>query len=319
MQNLYTPDPYRPLDKPHIRILKLSLKNIGNIKDGEKPMNEQNIKNDTHGNAGMALIPAGDFQMGNIALNDKEDEHSYHTVYIDSFFMDTYQVTNAAYKAFVDANPQWRKDRVYKDGIYKIYAEGYLVLWRDNNYPEGEGDHPVTFVSWHAAMAYAKWMGKRLPTEAEWEKAARGGLAGHKYPWGDTEPNGTQCNFADMRTDYEWSNMDVDDGYRWTAPVCSYPPNGYGLYDMAGNVWEWCLDAYHYKIDTNWRCNPIGGAARIVDVVAYYREIRTERVLRGGAWNDDARFLQVTSRDNYPPVNTEDSLGFRCVKNLSTL
>lgn len=278
-------------------------------------MNDLNIYNDERDIARMVLIPAGEFQMGINALVEKENPQQFRTVYIDAFYMDIYQVTNAAYKAFVDANPQWQRDRVYKDRSYGGYAEGYLPHWRKNTYPEGEGDHPVTFVSWYAAMAYSKWVGKRLPTEAEWEKAARGGLEGHKYPWGDTEPNGTQCNFADKNTDFKWSNMDVDDGYQWTAPVGSYPPNGYGLYDMAGNVDEWCLDSYHaqfYNYSPN--RNPIRGAESIAEIVENYEKIGTERPMRGGAWNDDARFMQVTSRDNYPPVNTESSLGFRCVK-----
>lgn len=278
-------------------------------------MNKQTINSGEHDLKAMTLIPAGEFQMAITDSNRNDDRHHFRTVYTDAFYMDMHPVTNAAYKVFVDANPQWSKDRLYKDRVYRIYAEGYLVLWRDNNYPDGHADHPVTFVSWHAAMAYSNWLGKRLPTEAEWEKAARGGLEGHKYPWGDTDPDGTQCNFADKNTDYKWSNMDVDDGYRWTSPVGSYPANGYGLYDMAGNVDEWCLDAYHGQFYNNLPDrNPIRGNRSIADVVENYIKIETERPMRGGAWNDDARFLQVTFRDNYPPVNTEDSLGFRCVK-----
>ena len=144
-------------------------------------MQNQILNNEELALDGMALIPAGEFQMGSSEHERNENEHPFHTVYIDALYMDVYEVTNAAYKAFVDANPQWRKERIYQG-----YAEGYLTHWRDNNYPEGEGDHPVIFVSWHAAMAYAKWMGKRLPTEAEWEKAARGGLERQQFPWGNT-------------------------------------------------------------------------------------------------------------------------------------
>lgn len=276
-------------------------------------MNNQPINNDEPDLKAMALIPAGEFQMGSADADIEDYEIPLHTVYIDAFYMDKYEVTNAEYKAFVDANPQWRKENVYQG-----YSEGYLTIWRDNNYPEGHADHPVVFVSWQAAMAYSKWVGKRLPTEAEWEKAARGGLEGHKYAWGDTDPDGTQCNFADKNTNFKWSNMDVDDGYQLTAPVGSYPANGYGLYDMAGNVWEWCLDKYHYQIDSNSpRRNPIGGAERIVDVVENHENIKTERVMRGGGWDACAQCLQVTYRDNYPPVNTENCSGFRCVKDAT--
>lgn len=260
----------------------------------------------------MVFIPAGDFQMGNIESDSKNGEQQFHTVYTDAFYIDMYEVTNAEYKIFVDEKPEWRKENVYQG-----FSDGYLTHWSDNRISQGYEEHPVVFVSWHAAMSYAKWIGKRLPTEAEWEKAARGGLDYQKFPWGNTPTDGTQCNFADKNTNLEHSNMDVDDRYRWTAPVGSYSPNGYGIYDMAGNVEEWCLDAFHYQIDNkSTRYNPIGGAERISDVVENYKTIETERVMRGGAWDDDSRFLQITSRDNYPPANTEDRLGFRCVKDI---
>jgi formylglycine-generating enzyme required for sulfatase activity/sugar lactone lactonase YvrE len=175
----------------------------------------------------MALIPEGEFQMGS---NYDETERPIHTVYLDAFYMDAYEVTNAQYKKFVDVNPQWSKDQIderYHDG-------NYLKHWSENDYPSGEGDHPVRHISWYAAQAYAEWAGKRLPTEAEWEKAARGGLLGKKYPWGD-----------DLSHDY--TNYDGTGGtdiWIGTAPVGSFAPNGYGLYDVAGNVREWCADWY---------------------------------------------------------------------------
>ena len=127
---------------------------------------------------GMVLIPAGQFQMGSDNAAADDDEQPVHTVYLDAFYMDVYEVTNAQFKTFVDANPPWQKDRIDA----RFHDADYLRDWDGNDYPSGKADHPVTFVSWYAAMAYAQWAGKRLPTEAEWEYAARGGLAGQTYP-----------------------------------------------------------------------------------------------------------------------------------------
>ena len=163
---------------------------------------------------GMVPIPAGEFQMGSNDPEAENDEQPVHTVYVDAFFMDKYEVTNLEYQKFVLANPRWSKGRIadrYHDGYY-------LQRWNGNDYPSGYAKHPVVYVSWYAAMAYAGWAEKRLPTEAEWEYAARGGLDGQKYPWGDVIDSG--------RANY-YSN--VGD----TTAVDKYPPNGYGLYDMA--------------------------------------------------------------------------------------
>ncbi len=161
--------------------------------------------------AEMVLIPAGEFLMG--SRSGDTDESPIHTVYLDDFYMDRYEVTNEQYQVFVDENPQWSKNNIpneYHDG-------NYLKLWdREKGYGTGKYNHPVVAVSWYAAMAYSQWAGKRLPTEAEWEKAARGGLVGKSYPWGDS--------ISRNRANY---------GIRWdgrvatiaTTPVGSYPPN----------------------------------------------------------------------------------------------
>lgn len=120
---------------------------------------------------GMVLIPAGEFRMGSNDNEAEESEKPVHTVYLDVFYMDVYEVTNAEYKKFIDANPEWGKDRIPDD----YHFGNYLKHWDGNNYPSGKGAHPVVHVSWYGAMAYSQWVGKRLPTEAEWEKAARGG------------------------------------------------------------------------------------------------------------------------------------------------
>ena len=212
-----------------------------------------------------------------------EDEAPRHTVYLDKFHMDKYETTNALYKKFMDATGHKAPD-----------------YWNDSKY--NAPDQPVLGVSWDDARAYAEWAGKQLPTEAQWEKAARGGLDGKKFPWGDSDPDGSQCNFADKNTDSSWSDKGVDDGYECTAPVGSFAPNGYGLYDMAGNVWEWCSDRYDasYYADSP-KSNPTGP------------DSGTFRVVRGGSWYYNPRYLRVAGRLSDSPTDSLYYNGFRCV------
>ena len=242
--------------------------------------------------AEMVLIPAGEFLMGCADDEAYHSEQPVHPVYVDTFYMDKYLVTNAQYKVFVDANPQWRKDL-----IPDAYHNGsYLDYWNGGSYPDGKGNHPVTYVSWYAAMAYARWVGKRLPTEAEWEKAARGGLVGMKYPWGNT-------------IDENLANY--DDNIGDTTPVDHYGPNGYGLYDMSGNVWEWCLDAYDETFYANSpHRNPVAGG----QVGNNFTNVKSNRVLRGGSWYCDARYVRVANRFSYWPSGADVSCGFRCAR-----
>ena len=246
--------------------------------------------------AEMVLIPAGDFHMGSEA---KDDEKPMHPVYVDAFYMDKYEVTNAQFKAFVNANPQWQKDKIDE----RFARGGYLSHWNGNNYPHGKSNHPVTHVSWYAAMAYAQWAGKRLPTEAEWEKAARGGLVGKKYPWGNA-------------IDISQANHKRYIGN--TTPVGTYAPNGYGLYDMAGNAWEWCLDAYdgHFYARSP-RRNPLAGEMTLREVMTNYQNVKTLRVLRGGSWFSTAQNLRVANRDGDAPTGAYSHGGFRCAKDVT--
>ena len=251
--------------------------------------------------AEMVLIPAGEFEMGtdlsevpqlvqwakkwysSVESSWFEREAPRHTVYLDIFYMDRYEVTNALYKKFIDATG-------HKAPRY----------WNDSK--RNTPDHPVVGVIWDDAKAYAEWAGKRLPTEAEWEKAARDGLVGRKYPWGDSEPDGSQCNFADRNTDFDWSDKSVDDGYGNTAPVGSFTPNGYGLYDMAGNVWEWCADWYGEKYySSSPTRNPTGPG------------LGTGRVVRGGSRLNNPFGLRVGYSHMTLPTNTSIDYGFRCV------
>ena len=245
---------------------------------------------------GMVLIPAGEFQMGSNDPEADNDEQPVHTVYIDAFFMDETEVTNLEYKKFVLANPRWGKDRIDRG----FHNGNYLKLWNGNDYPGGKSNHPVVYVSWYAAMAYAGWVGKRLPTEAEWEYAARGGLAGKKYPWGDVVDSG-KANYG----------RNVGD----TTPVGRYPPNGYGLYDMAGNVWEWCLDEYNKDFYfTSPRENPLSGANSVDWIISNFTDVKTIRVLRGGSWSYNPLYLPVAAPSGSPPTNSINSIGFRCAR-----
>ena len=243
---------------------------------------------------GMALIPAGEFEMG--SNTGETNERPVHTVYVDAFYMDIHEVTNAQYKTFIDENPEWQKEnipRIFHDGVY-------LRLWNGNTYPEDKADHPVVYVSWYAAMAYAKWAGKRLPTEAEWEKAARGGRNGKAYPWGDTFDK-THANYARH--------------FNEPIAVGQYRPNGYGLYDMAGNISEWCLDEYDPDFyATSPRENPFSTGS-IEEVLHNFKAVKKrDRVLRGGCWSDNGLFLRVAYRDWGPQHYTSVFRGFRCVK-----
>ena len=258
------------------------------------------------GPKGMVSIPAGEFQMGSNDPEAENDEQPVHTVYVDAFFMDQHEVTNLEYQEFLLANPEWQRDEINS----KFHNGDYLKLWRGwrgNDYPKGKADHPVVYVSWYAAMAYADWVGKRLPTEAEWEYAARGGLVGKKYPWG---------NEARTIPDWPWGEF-VDPGRANqgadTTAVGKYPPNGYGLYDVTGNVWEWCLDEYNkdfYSMSP--RENPLSGADSVDWIINNFTSVTTHRVLRGGSWR--SFFLHLTSRRWQKPLFTTDHFGFRCAR-----
>ena len=258
---------------------------------------------------GMMLIPASAFEMGSNDNDANSDEKPVHNVYVDSFYMDIYPVTNAEYKTFIDANPQWHRPTKWfkwKNNqtatIDDMYHDGdYLRHWRVNTFQYGEGDHPVTWVSWYAAMAYAQWAGKRLPTEAEWEKAARGGLTAQKYPWGQS-------------SDFSKANYNLK-ANRTTA-VRTYPPNEFGLYDMIGNVREWCLDKWDkefYAKSPN--INPISDGD-INEVMERFQNIRTSRVLRGGSWVSTPQNARIAYRAGSLPYYTCMNIGFRCVRSV---
>ncbi|RKU19587.1 hypothetical protein C6500_10480 [Candidatus Poribacteria bacterium] len=257
----------------------------------------------------MALIPAGEFQMGSNDPESNANEQPVHTVYVDAFYMDTHEVTNLDYKRFVLANPQWQKSRIPSSLQNLKHDRAYLQSWNGNDYPMGKANHPVVDVGWNAAVAYSKWAGKRLPTEAEWEKAARGGKAGLKYPWGNT------ISTANANYGQRWDGKSI-----LTRRVGSYTANGYGLYDMAGNVWEWCLDAHDkdFYFSSPPR-NPLSDVNTIANIDLLNDINATHRTIhRGGSYSDSAPHLRVSTRASRSSTKAVyPYIGFRCVKDVT--
>ncbi len=215
----------------------------------------------------MVEIKGGSFMMG--SEDGRDEEKPVHKVNVSSFKMCAYLITNRQYRAFILDNPEWQKDKIDPD----LHDGKYLDEWDGNDYPEGRDDYPVSHVSWFAAEAFASWLGKRLPTEAEWEYAARGGLVGKKYPNGD-KMNEKIANLAKR--------------YSGTTPVGQFEPNGYGLYDMAGNLFEWTADWYApYRGEE--QTDPKGPSTG------------EYKVIRGGSWISSASTLRVSFRIDESP------------------
>lgn len=245
-----------------------------------QPVSPTKLLNEKDGST-LVLIPAGEFLMGSEA--GFPAERPVHEVFLEAFYLSTCPVTNAQYQQFVAETghrvPYLDDNRMQADNWDR----------EKQTYPPGCAQHPVTLISWQDAQAYCVWAGGRLPTEAEWEKAARGGLAGKLYPWGD-EINPSLANY-DNRTG--------------TTPVGSYPANDYGLYDMAGNVWEWVADWYDTKYYAGSPPNNPRGP-----------EKGTVRVLRGGAWLLFPQFCRVAYRFRNSPEFRFNLIGFRLARSL---
>ena len=279
----------------------------------------------------MVYIPGGSFLMG---TNQKEGfpadgEGPIRKVKVDPFYIDPCTVTNAQFQAFINDTGYRTEaeeygwsfvfDQFLSPGTAKQVkqkvpgAPWWLVvegaIW---DHPEGPDtgiaermDHPVVHVSWNDAAAYCDWVGKRLPTEAEWELAARGGLEQKTYPWGDELiPNGIhQCNI--WQGNFPETNT-KDDGYIGPAPAKSFPVNGFGLYNMSGNVWEWCSDWFSKNIHRRGgRDNPRGP------------ETGDARVMRGGSYlchHSYCNRYRVAARTSNTPDSSTGNIGFRCVK-----
>ena len=236
-------------------------------------------------------VPEGCFRMGDLTGDGSSDEKPVHEVCVSGFSMGKYEVTNAQYRQFKPG---------HNSGDFK------------GNSLNGDSQ-PVVNVSWDDAVAFAEWLSRksgthyRLPTEAEWEYAARGGTSARNY-WGDGKSDA--CGYANVHdrtskqafSDYTWEHHDCSDGYSVSAPIGSFRPNGFGLYDMMGNVWEWCSDWYGDEyFDDSPRSNPQGPS------------LRTHRVIRGGSWDREPAGVRASFRHLHPPDNRGGSLGFRLV------
>ena len=227
----------------------------------------------------MCWVPEGEFLMGS------RYEIPLHAVFLPGFWMYRRQVTNRQYRQFCGATGH---------ALPPDPVPGYM---------ESCPGHPVVNVNWHDAVAYGAWVGGRLPTEAEWEKAARGGRDGAVYPWGNEEPDeGEWANFKDYSGRLASQRVAFDARGRGPLPSGFFPANGYGLFDLAGNVWDWVADWYdpdYYHISEH-RC-PAGPLAGIT------------RVRRGGDWARSALSMRCACRSSMPPESRDPRMGFRIV------
>ncbi|MBD3286430.1 SUMF1/EgtB/PvdO family nonheme iron enzyme [candidate division WOR-3 bacterium] len=258
-------------------------------------------------------VPGGEFYMGDYWAED-EDPNPYHKVNLDEYYISKHEVTNAQFVSFLNAIKSSITTQECNWGGLELYYLGNPIFWlaqdgewydritmTDEGYRVKPGfeDHPVIEVTWFGADAFCRWLGARLPTEAEWEKAARADEGG-PCPWGGFDEsllNHGQVSIC--------CGEDDGDGYLYTAPVSKYPDgkSPYGCLDMAGNVWEWCSDWYDDNFYlTSPDSNPTGP------------EDGFSKVLRGGSWNSDEENVYVYKRWDYAPFNRMDDLGFRPAK-----
>ncbi len=299
---------------------------------------------------GMVLINAGKFEMGGDNESAQSDEFPKHKVTLNSFRIDETEVTNAEFKKFVEATnyiTTAEKDFDYTDekGNTIHQKAGSLVFkklnkgdeanpdtwwqfteganWKHPQGPtsgiEGKNNYPVVQVSWYDAAAYCKWSGKRLPTEAEWEFAARGGLVNNIYPWGNEKATeGKQkCNIWNGNFPFENT---LTDKYENSAPVKSFLPNQYGLYDMSGNVWEWCYDTYDADYYNFCKARNFTNGNSLLDLHESIRaDLVIEKVMRGGSFlcNDSyCSGFRVSARMKSTAETSLEHTGFRCVKDV---
>ena len=305
---------------------------------------------------GMVYIKGGEFEMGGDNDQASPDEYPKHKVKVSSFYMDATEVTNAQFQAFVKATgyittaekkPDWEELKkslppgavkppdsvlvaaslIFHQTASPVNLNDYSQWWsweKGANWQHPEGpkssikgkeNFPVVHISWDDAMAYCKWANKRLPTEAEWEYAARGGKSNNIYPWGNEHVNSGKAKANSWEGNFPYRNTSFD-GFVKAGPVKSYAPNNYGLYDMAGNVWEWCSDWYHHDYYQQLKGtveNP-KGPAKSFDPDEPQAQ---KKSLRGGSFlcNDSyCSGYRVARRMKSTPDTSLEHTGFRCVK-----
>ncbi len=312
---------------------------------------------------GMVLISAGDFVMGTDDPNSIPNERPSHRVQVGAFWMDEHDVTNAEFRAFINATGyvttaerpiDWEQmktqvpagtpkppDEMLKPGSLVFTPPDHPVDLRDMNnwwtwtsgaswkHPQGpsstidgKDDYPVVQVCWDDATAYAKWAGKRLPTEAQWEYAARGGAKTNtRYWWGDEFRPGGKFMCNTFTGEFPYHNT-AEDGYVGTSPVHAFPPNGYGLYDMAGNVWQWTADLYradmHAQAAKLQSCCPV--VTECFDPTNALPSA-AERVTKGGSFLCNPNYCESyrpTARRGTPPDTGTEHIGFRCAMDVAT-
>ena len=261
---------------------------------------------------GMVLIPGGTVTLGIdsadiphfqsvFQIDHAElfaDEVPKHTVTLQPFYLDKFPVTNAQFFAFTQAVPQWQPANVPAS----LRQGNYLKHWISGQVPKNLENHPVVNIAWFDANAYCQWRGKRLPIEAEWEHAARGGANG-LFPWGSAPADSSRANFSAS-------------GFGTTTEVGKYAPNGYGLYDMAGNVWQFLADDW-----TKYPNHAVTGTAQYVNQAELEKYAihpnAARKVIRGGSYAGAPINLWVEYRDSHPANGARDFVGFRCAKSVS--
>lgn len=330
----------------------------GNTDSSKKNASDQKPDASISKNDEMVFIPGGTYMMGGDNEQASPDELPKHKVTVDGFWMDITEVTNQQFARFVketgyittaEQKPEWEElkksvppgtpkpddsqlvpaSMIFLSANEQVNLNDYSQWWKweiganwrqphgTKSDIKGKENYPVVHISYYDALAYCKWAGKRLPTEAEWEWAARGNLTDNIYPWGNEPiekgiPKANTWNGEFPSENNQWDN------YFYAAPVKSFRPNGYGLYDMAGNVWEWCSDWYHagYYETVN---NPEGivnpqGPSKGYDPEEPYAQ---KRAMRGGSFlcNDSyCSGFRVARRMKTTPDSSMEHLGFRCVK-----